>query len=72
MDSNQKISADNAKDHAIELFHSGAKAWKEGDRATAMTLYAESAALDPDGPGKHALDMANEIMDFFDPNQLNP
>lgn len=72
MDNTQKKVVENAKERADELFRRGAEAWKRGDRSTAMTLYAESAALNPDGPGKHALEMANDIMDFFDPNQLNP
>lgn len=71
MEENQK-SPIGKKEEARRLYEEGAEAWKRGHRGVAMTLYAESAALDPDGPGATALAMSNEIMDFFDPNQLNP
>lgn len=62
----------NSTEEARKLYEQGSEAWKKGDKAAAMTLYAQSAQLDPDGPGKTALDMAWNIMDFFDANQLNP
>ena len=67
----KNISSED-KEKAREFYNLGAEAWKNGDMAKAMTLYAESAELDPEGPGAKALEMANEIMSFFDPNQLNP
>ena len=72
MEKNQKNESALNSQRAIELFHEGAKAWKKGDRGKAMTLYAESASLDPDGPGAHALEMSRDIMNFYDKNQLNP
>lgn len=57
---------------ARQLYEQGADAWQKGDRAAAMTLYAESAELDPDGPGARALEMSNRIMAFYDKNQFNP
>lgn len=72
MDKNQKNTDENSRLRARQLYEQGAEAWKYGDRAKAMTLYAKSAEIDPEGPGVQALKMTNEIMDFFDPNQLNP
>ncbi len=66
-----ETSGDSLK-RARELYLAGVEAWKHDDRARAMTLYAESAELDPTGPGAHALEMARDIMNFFDPSQLNP
>lgn len=57
---------------AEKLYREGVEAWRRGERGRAMSLYAESAELDPDGPARHALEMADDIMSFFDPNQLNP
>lgn len=67
----EKRQIDNSQ-KALELYSQGAQAWKAGDRAAAMSLYAQSAELDPDGPGAHALEFTQDIMNFFDPNQLNP
>lgn len=46
--------------------------WKRGDRAGAISAYEASAQEDPDGPGALLLEHSRGIMDFFDPNQLNP
>ena len=65
-------SVDEIRKKARELYMEGVEAWKRDDRARAMTLYGESAELDPSGPGAHALEMTRDIMNFFDPSQLNP
>ncbi|MCH5219960.1 MAG: tetratricopeptide repeat protein [Muribaculaceae bacterium] len=57
---------------AHKYYVEGAEAWRNGDRKRAMTLYSMSANLNPDGPGAQALKMTEDIMSFFDPNQLNP
>ncbi len=62
----------DVKARAREMYLKGADAWQRGDRAAAITLYAESAELDPDGPGAQALEMSNRIMAFYDKNQYNP
>lgn len=69
---NKKNTSQKDKETARRLYSEGAEAWKNGDRAKAITLYSESAAIDPDGPGVQALQMSNDIMDFFDTNRLNP
>ena len=60
------------KEKAKLLYEEGAKEWKNGNKARAITLYGESARLDPDGPGTQALAFSKEIMDFYDKNQFNP
>lgn len=72
MDKSQINSAEKASAAAQELFELGAEAWKKGDRGKAMSFYSRSAELNPEGPGARALEMANEIMNFYDKNQLNP
>ena len=57
---------------AIRLYELGLLAWKNGNRAEAITLYNESAALDPNGPGVQALEMSMRIMNFYDKQQFNP
>ena len=69
---NDDKSVEETLRRARELYLEGIEAWKRDDRARAMTLYAESAELDPAGPGAHALEMTRDIMNFFDPSQLNP
>ena len=72
MDNNQNIPPESDRQKAISLYRQGADAWQRGDRATAIRLYNESVALDPKGPGKTALEMTTDIMDFYDKQQFNP
>lgn len=57
---------------AAVMAEKGKLLWKTGDRAGAISAYEESAQADPGGPGALLLQHTREIMDFFDPNQLNP
>ncbi len=59
-------------EEARRLYEAGAKLWREGDRAGAITAYTSSATLDPQGPGATALELITGIMDFYDTNQYNP
>lgn len=59
-------------DEAVASYLEGRIAWKQGRRAEAMTLYAKSAALAPDGAGAVALQQAREIMNFFNKDLYNP
>lgn len=75
MENHQKYSNSEVSKKYVEaekLYREGVEAWRRGERGRAMSLYAESAELDPDGPARHALEMADDIMSFFDPNQFNP
>lgn len=57
---------------AEELYQRGREAWKHGRRGEAVSLFNESAALDPNGPGAAAAEHAMQIMNFFNPDQFNP
>lgn len=72
MENLQTKDDEAATKKAVELYQQGAEAWKKGYRAQAMTLYSESARLDPDGPGAAALEMSQNIMNFYDRDRYNP
>ena len=57
---------------AAEHYERGRQLWAAGQHGAAMTEYNHAVALDPQSPAATALKMATEIMDFFDPAQLNP
>ena len=57
---------------AAALYLRGRMAWKRGEKSAAISLYAQSEALDPSGPAALALEQAREIMDFFNKDLYNP
>ncbi len=60
-----KIAAD--PNDARTLYRRGSLYWKLGRRAEALTDFNASANLDPAGPGAAAATHAQEILDFFNP-----
>lgn len=46
--------------------------WRLGNQAEAMTDYARAVELNPDSPARRALEQSRDIMDFFNPDLLNP
>lgn len=60
------------KADAMLLYTRGRLLWKLGRKTGAMSDYAASVALDPASPAAAALQMACEIMDFYDHNLYNP
>ena len=46
--------------------------WKYGYRSEAMAAYSAAVKINPDSKARHALDMAREVFDFFNPDLLNP
>lgn len=46
--------------------------WKSGRRGEAMSAYEKGAQLDPDGPASMLLAHSHQIMEFFNPDLLNP
>lgn len=67
---NRAITA--APDDDTLLFTRGRLHWRLGNRAEAMADYARAAELRPDGPAARALEQSRDIMDFFNPDLLNP
>lgn len=57
---------------AMLLYTRGRLRWKLGRKTDAMSDYAASVALDPESPAAAALQMARDIMNFYDHNLYNP
>ena len=55
-----------------ELFYLLGNAWrKTGNWQMAMNNYLEAVALNPESPAQQALDIANEILDFYNKDMYN-
>lgn len=54
------------------LTEKGKLLWRLDRRGEAMSAYEQAARLDPDGPAGLLLEHSNSIMDFFNPDLLNP
>ena len=55
-----------------ELFYLLGNAWrKTGNWQMAMNNYLEAVHLNPDSPAQQALDIANEILDFYNKDMYN-
>ncbi|MDE6283224.1 MAG: hypothetical protein K2L97_04455 [Muribaculaceae bacterium] len=64
--------SDSDKEKALILAEKGKLLWKSGDRAGAISAYEQGGALDPGGAAALLLDHSRGIMDFFNPDLLNP
>ena len=54
------------------LFYLLGNAWrKKGNWQMAMNNYHEAVAINPESPARHALDIANEILDFYNKDMYN-
>lgn len=65
-------SLQHDKSKALEEYLAGRRAWKDGDKAGAITHYENAVALDPDSDAAVALEQAREIMNFFNTDLYNP
>ena len=55
-----------------ELFYLLGNAWrKKGNWQMAMNNYLEAIHLNPESPAKQALEIANEILDFYNKDMYN-
>ena len=55
-----------------ELFYLLGNAWrKKGNWQMAMNNYLEAVHLNPASPAQQALDIANEILDFYNKDMYN-
>ncbi|MCF0213074.1 MAG: hypothetical protein HUK13_08955, partial [Muribaculaceae bacterium] len=57
---------------ATMLFLRGKVRWNLGDQKSAINDYMASAEIEPEGPATTALEHARAILDFFNPDLLNP
>lgn len=46
--------------------------WKAGQQGAAVTAYRHAVDINPKSPARHALELANDVLDFFNPDLLNP
>lgn len=53
-------------------YRRGRLLWKLDRRGEAISDYERAVALDPQSPAAAALEMSRGIMDFFNPDMLNP
>lgn len=53
-------------------FLRGKAYWRLGEKGKAISDYEHASQLDPASPATQALDMARQIMDFFNPDIFNP
>ncbi|MCM1519057.1 MAG: tetratricopeptide repeat protein [Pseudoflavonifractor sp.] len=65
------LIASSPDDDAL-IFARGRVLWRLGRRADAIADYGRAAELNPGGPASRALEHSRDIMDFFNPDLLNP
>lgn len=63
--------AEDPENHDV-LVERGKLFWKSGRTGAAISDYKHAAAIDPSGAGALLLEHSNSIMDFFNPDLLNP
>jgi len=61
-----------APDDASLLVERGKLLWRLDRRGEAISAYEQAAAIDPEGPAQPLLEHTRAIMDFFNPDLLNP
>lgn len=59
-------------DDAALLLERGKLLWGLDRRGEAISAYEQAAAIDPHGPAAPLLEHTRAIMDFFNPDLLNP
>lgn len=57
---------------AMALYTRGKIYWRMGKKAEAMTDYTASLAIDPEGPAAIALQQAQEVVHYYNPDLFNP
>ncbi len=57
---------------AETLYLLGRLNWKKGNIAKAISYFEEASILEPGGEATQALEMAREVMDFYNKDMYNP
>lgn len=66
-----RLLADHPADDEL-WYEAGRLNWRLGRRAQAITAYNHAVELNPDSPAAEALALVSSIMDFYNPDLLNP
>lgn len=60
-------------DSEDEVYYTaGRLCWKFGRQADAISFYRKAVAVNPDSQACHALEIAEDVLGFFNPDLLNP
>lgn len=59
-------------DNPLWWYLRGKAYWRMERMAEAVSDYQEAAHLDPSSPAVHALEMARDVLNFYNPDLLNP
>lgn len=83
----QRLIAENRLPEAVDALNSfinenpqsdeayflrGRVYWRLQDHGRAVSDYERAVAINPDSPARHALDIARDVFNFFNPDLLNP
>ncbi len=66
-----RLLADSPSDDEL-WYEAGRLNWRLGHRAQAITAYNQAVELNPASPAAEALSLVSSIMDFYNPDLLNP
>lgn len=64
------ISGNPGDDNAYYVM--GRLYWQLGSHAEAVNCYRRAVECNPDSPARHALEIASDVFDFFNPDMYNP
>lgn len=59
-------------DNDLALYTRGKIYWRSGRQAEAITDYTAASKIDPAGRGAIALEQARQVLDYFNPDLINP
>lgn len=67
---NDRIATDAGDEQA--WFLRGKVNWKRGNHSLAISDYEHAVAINENSNARHALEMSRDIINFFNPDLLNP
>ncbi|MBD5229515.1 MAG: tetratricopeptide repeat protein [Bacteroidales bacterium] len=63
--------SENAHDDEA-FFMRGKLWWRQQNYSAAVTDFETAVAINPDSDARHALELARDVFDFYNPDLLNP
>lgn len=64
------IAGNSSDDEAY--FIRGKLSWREQNYAAAVSDFEAAVAINPDSGARHALELARDVFDYYNPDLLNP